>query len=509
MEKGDFPINATELPCQFTPAGAPMATRILLDHLHRGLRSLANRRPLVILGQLAAARSLAVYLVGGSVRELALGRRVQDLDLAVSAQTLNLARELAAALEGTYVLLDEGERTARVVWQEETLDLAEFRAPTLKGDLGGRDFTLNAMAVDLNAVLGQSPPELIDPLGGLADLAQGRLRLVAPENFRHDPLRLLRAYRFAATHGFQLTPETTAAIRRTVPEFSRVAAERVHQELFLLLGSPAAAPALKEMEATGLLGRIFPELDDLKGVEQNGFHHLDVYGHSLLTLASLEAVLAAPEAYFGEIAGAVGRYARTPPKTAPLKLAALFHDAGKPKVQERRFDPERYTFYYHEKVGMEIFSQAAARLRCSQAETRTVTTLIQLHMRPFLLLPAFRQRELSFRALGRLVRAARSELPGLFALAMADSLAGQGPLKPGDSEAVLADLADAAYQFLKERLEPQERHPRLLSGHDLLRLGLPPGPRFRQLLTAVEEAQWEGLVQNRAQALEMVRRLLA
>ncbi len=460
------------------------------------------------LAELAASRSLAIYLVGGSVRELALGREVQDLDLAVSSRTLELARDLATALGGTYVLLDETERTARVVWQGEILDLAEFRAPTLEGDLGGRDFTLNALAVELKAILGQTPPELIDPWGGLADLARGRLRMVAAQNFRDDPLRLLRAYRFAATHGFQVTPETAAAIGAAAPEFSRVAAERVHQELFLLLAAPAAAPVLGLMEAVGLLRQVFPELEGMKGVEQNGYHHLDVYGHSLATLAALEEVLAAPTAYLGEMAAAVVRYARTPPKAALLKLAALFHDAGKPQVQERRSQPERYTFYYHEKVGLEIFSRVAARLRCSQAETKTVTSLIQMHMRPFLLLPAFRERELSFRALGRLVRAARPELPGLFALAMADSLAGQGPLKPADSEAVLADLADAALQFLRERLEPQERHPRLVSGHDLIRLGLKPGPRFRQLLTAVEEAQWEGTIRTREEALEMVQRLL-
>jgi poly(A) polymerase len=332
--------------------------------------------------------------------------------------------------------------------------------------------------------------------------------MVAAKNFHDDPLRLLRAYRFAATHGFQVTPETTAAIRRAVPEFPRVAAERVHHELFLLLAAPSAAPVLGAMEAVGLLSRVFPELDAMHGVEQNGYHHLDVYGHSMATVAALEEVLASPEAYFGELAAALVRYAHQSPKTVLLKLAALFHDAGKPQVQERRSHPDRYTFYYHEKVGLEIFTRVASRLRCSQAETRTVNGLIQMHMRPFLLLGAFRERELSFRALGRLVRAARHELPGLFALAMADSLAGQGPLKPVDSEAVLADLADAAYQFLKERLEPQERHPKLVSGHDLIRLGLQPGPRFRQLLTAVEEAQWEGLVQTREEALEMVRRLL-
>jgi poly(A) polymerase len=446
--------------------------------------------------------------VGGSVRELALGREAKDLDLAVSAQTLSLARDLAAALGGTYVLLDEAEGTARVVWQGEILDLAEFRAPTLEGDLGGRDFTLNALAVSLRDILGPGRPGLIDPLGGLPDLARGRLKMVAAANFHDDPLRLLRAYRFAATHGFQITPATTAAIRRAAPEFARVAAERVHQELFLLLAAPSAAPVLGGMEAVGLLGRVFPELEDMKGVEQNGYHHLDVYGHSLATVAAMEEVLAAPAAYFGELAPEVGRYAQAPAKTALLKLAALFHDAGKPRVQARRTDPERYTFYYHEKVGLEIFSRVAARLRCSQAEIRTVTNLIQTHMRPFLLLPAFRERELSFRALGRLVRAARPELPGLFALAMADSLAGQGPLKPADSEAVLADLADAAYQFLKERLEPQERLPKLVNGDDLIRLGLTPGPRFRQLLTQVEEAQWEGLVRTREEALDLVRRLL-
>lgn len=485
-----------------------MATRILKDNLTQGLPSLAGRRSLKLLGQLTGARSLQVYLVGGSVRELALGRGVQDLDLAVSAHTLDLARDLAAALGGTYVLLDEGERTARVVWEGEILDLAEFRAPTLKADLKARDFTLNALAVALDAVLGQAPLELIDPWGGLEDLAGGCLRMVAPENFRDDPLRLLRAYRFAATHGFQITPETSEAIRRYVSEFSRVAWERIHQELFTLLEAPRAVPVLVAMEAVGLLAQVFPELSAMKGVEQNGYHHLDVYGHSLAAAASLEEVLAAPAAYFGGFADEVVRYAQTRPKAVLLKLAALFHDVGKPEVQQRRSDPDRYTFYYHEKVGLEIFTRVAARLRCSLAEIKTVTSLIQLHMRPFLLLPAFRERELSFRALGRLVRAARPELPGLFALAMADSLAGQGPLKPADSEAVLADLAEAAWQFLKERLEPQELLSKLVTGHDLIRLGLKPGPRFREILTAVEEAQWEGLVRTREDALAMIRRLL-
>jgi poly(A) polymerase len=406
------------------------------------------------------------------------------------------------------VLLDEKARTARVVNREEILDLAEFRAPNLEGDLQGRDFTINALALDLKAILGAGPLRVIDPLGGLEDLSRGLIRMVAAGNLAADPLRLLRAYRFAATHGFSLTPETEAAIRRQVREFSRVAGERVHQELFTLLGVSRAGDILAQMDRVGLLLQIFPELEDLKGVDQNGYHHLDVFHHSLAAVCHLEEVLAAPSHFFGDLAGELVSYAATPPRAALLKLAALFHDAGKPRVKSRRTDPDRFTFYYHEKVGIEIFAGVVRRLRLSTAESRLVTSLIQLHMRPFLLLPAFRERELSFRALGRLVRAARADLPGLFALAMADSLAGQGPQKPADAEEVLADLADEAYHFLKERLEPQERLPRLLSGHDLISLGLKPGPRFRQILTAVEEAQWEGVVRLREDAFRLVRRLL-
>ena len=348
---------------------------------------------------------------------------------------------------------------------------------------------------------------LVDPWGGLQDLARGLIRVLAPENLGYDPLRLLRAYRFAATHDLALTPETEAAVRRYLPAFPRVAGERLHQELFILLAAPRAGEILQKMDRAGLLTRVFPEIADAREVAQNGYHHLDVFNHLLETVAALEQVLAAPEQYFDELAPELARYAARPPKPVLLKLAALFHDVGKPQVQERRSRPERYTFYYHEQVGLEIFAGTAQRLRLSAAEAKTVATLIRLHMRPFLLLPAFRERELTFRALGRLVRAARAELPGLFALAMADSLAGQGPQKPPDSEGVLADLADEAYRFLKERLEPQDRLPRLLDGHDLIRLGLKPGPEFRRILTAVEEAQWEGGVKTREEALRLARGL--
>jgi poly(A) polymerase len=130
-------------------------------------------------------------------------------------------------------------------------------------------------------------------------------------------------------------------------------------------------------------------------------------------------------------------------------------------------------------------------------------------MRPFLLLPDYRQGRLSQRALGRFIKAARPELPGVFLLAMADSLAGQGSAKPSDAEEVLADFCDHVYLFLKERVEPLEQRPRLLTGDDLIRqLDLEPGPEFRRLLTAVEEAALEGQIGSKEEALDLVKTII-
>jgi len=478
--------------------------------LNRRLKKLAQVPALLVLAELAAAWGAQVYLVGGTVRELLLGREIHDLDLATDRQTLALAQALAARLGGTYVLLDERERSARVVWQGLEIDLTEFRGPDLTADLQGRDFTMNAMALDLQALWQAGPPVIIDPWGGRADLAAGRLQLLRPENFQQDPLRLLRAFRFAATHGFTLTPEVKGVVQEYGPAITGVPGERLHQELFRLLAAPHASPVLQEMDALGFLEQIFPELADMKGVWQNGYHHLDVFQHSLEAVVQLERVLAAPGAFFGQARQFVADYGRQEKKAALVKLAALFHDVGKPPTQEYRPDRDRYTFYYHDHLGVEIFRGAAARLRFSQDETATVSRLIALHMRPFLLLPDFRTGQLSPRALARFIKAARPDLAGVFLLAMADSLAGQGSLKPPDAEAVLADFCDAVYLFLTERMEPLEQRPRLLTGDDLIKnLHLKPGPEFRRLLAAVEEAALEGQITTREEALALVRELLA
>ena len=305
------------------------------------------------------------------------------------------------------------ERSARVVWQGQDLDLTEFRAPDLPGDLRKRDFTLNAMAIDLQALFRPAHPEIIDPWGGRR--RPGRrdaCSCCSPRISCKTRCGWCAPSGLPPAHGFALTPEVQAAVRQYGPAIAGTPGERIHQELFRLLAAPRAYPVLRQMEELGFLGRIFPELEDMKGVLQNGYHHLDVFEHSLTAVAQLETVLAAPGAFFQAAAGYVADYARQDKKAALLKLAALFHDAGKPPTREFREDQERYTFYHHERLGVEIFQGVAARLRFSQEETRTVTRLIELHMRPFLLLPDYQHGKLSQRALGRFIKAARPELPG-------------------------------------------------------------------------------------------------
>ena len=484
--------------------------KILLEvELGEQIRLLAQERALQVLAGLAKDRLVQVYLVGGTVRELLLGQEIHDLDLAVSHQTLDLAATLAATLGGTFVLLDEQERSARVVWEWQELDLTEFRSEDLAGDLRKRDFTVNAMAIDLESIFQNETPPVIDPWGGREDLAAGRLQLLAEENFLKDPLRLLRAFRFAASHGFTLTTEVQEVVRRYGSALADVAGERIHQELFRLLEAPRAYVVLRQMEELNFLSRMLPELAEMKGVVQKGYHHLDVFDHSLQAVAQLEKIMAAPGNFFKKTAAYVADYAGQVKKRPLLKLAALFHDAGKPATQNFREDQERYTFYHHEQVGVEIFSRVAARLRFSLEEGRTVSRLIDLHMRPFLLLPDYREGRLSQRALNRFIKAGRPELAGVFLLAMADSLAGQGALKPPEAEAVLADFCDEAYVFLTQRVEPVEQRPRWLTGDDLIKIfDLTPGPDFRRLLTAVEEAAVEGLINSREEALDLIRELL-
>ncbi len=455
----------------------------------------------------ALAYQTEVYLSGGALRDLLLGRPFKDIDLTVRGDSSSWARFVAEHLGGRVVVLHQEEGVVRVACTQGVIDLSSFRqgAQDIQEDLRKRDFTVNALAVPLAEALAKplAQWEIIDPTQGLADLRQKVLRAIARNNLEDDPLRLLRGYRLLVELGFTLFPETRAWIRDLASTLEKVARERVGTELLLILENPNAHKAFYLLEEDTLLGLLFPELEAGRGVPQPGFHHLDVLGHNLLALEKADLLLEDPGKFFGD-ASPFKRVCNSLRQACIVRLAALLHDVGKPATFALR---QRITFYEHDRVGAEMVEEIGRRWRWSKKFTKEVALLVRHHMRPFHLLRESRLGRLTPRALRRLLRAC-PDYPALFLVAMADSLASAGPDKEPDVEDYLVELFWEVHRFYEERLVPATER-RLVTGSDLIELfGLEPGPLFRELLEAVEEARVEGRVTDRKQALALIERLI-
>lgn len=457
-----------------------------------------------------------LYLAGGVVRDLLLGKVPQDIDLTVSRQAQVWAERLAELSGGALVPLGRQEDAARVVAQGFCVDIAAFRqgAATIAEDLVLRDLTINALALDLRPVLGGagaslSALNLIDPTGGQADVQHGLIRLAGPTSLSDDPLRMVRIFRFAATLGFTVEAATLAQIRAQHHLIARPAVERIQHEMDLLLACGHAAPAVRAMAESGLLGELLPELMAGQGMAQPASHHLDVFDHSLAALAAMEQLVAAPERWFPKNAALIRDYVARPSMHRRLCWAALLHDVGKPATFARRADKEdRITFYQHDQVGVRLLEGIAQRYRWSNEDRQTACMLIGLHMRPFFLANDERGGHLSLRACIRLLRKVGEALPGLMLLAMADSLAGKGEARIAEMEGELAALFVHLQCVYEQHVVPVQRARPLINGHDLIhRLGLRPGPIFATILDAVQEAQMEGRVSTDDQALVLARHL--
>jgi len=450
-----------------------------------------------------------MYVTGGAVRDWLRGGHPNDLDITLAGDALAAARLFARATGGVFVLLDADEGVARVVSPGLNVDFSCFREGTteIAADLARRDFSINAMGVAISPVSGTlvAPYIVIDPLGGAADLARGLVRAPEAAVFDRDPLRLLRAFRFAATLGFTLEAQTADWLKERCILIRRPAPERLRYELELIMASPRAAAACAAMFEFGLLLEIFPELAVGAGMLQPASHHLDVLEHNLAALCRMEELLRDSSPFFPSGQAEFAEYLALPGRRELLKWAALFHDLGKPATLAHKADG-RATFHNHDQVGAKIFTELARRLRWSRERSAVVARLIELHMYPFHLNNALQKTGISPRACLRLVKAAGVELPGLFLLAMADSLAADGVLKPAGMEESLAHLRQRIEEVNRESVRPVLSGPKLIDGEDLKALGLTPGVIFREILEGIEQARVEGEVTCREEALTWAQR---
>lgn len=433
-------------------------------------------------------RGFQAYLVGGCVRDLLLGREPKDYDLATDAtpaQVMGIFPETYAVGAQFGVVLvpapvpathDPGASSkagaVEVATFRSDIGYSDGRHPDEvrfsrdpREDVARRDFTINGMLLD--PLSGQPPGEVLDFVDGRNDLKAGVIRAIGdPERrFGEDKLRMLRAVRFAARFEYAIEPSTFAAMQKLADEIQVVSRERVRDELTRMLTEGHARRAFLLLDESGLLKQVLPEISAMKGVEQPAEFHPegDVFVHTLLLLENL-------------------------PQPCPMTLAwgALLHDVGKPATF--RVAPDRIRFDNHVEVGAKIAEEICRRLRFSNDETEQILALVDNHMR---FGHVSRMKESTLKKFLR--------MPGFdehLALHRADSLASHGNL--------------STYEFIRQKRAeiPAEtmRPAPLVTGDDLIAAGHAPGPKFREILTAVEDAQLEGRLPSREAALEFVRR---
>ncbi|MDL1956756.1 MAG: HD domain-containing protein [Candidatus Desulfofervidus auxilii] len=440
-----------------------------------------------------------VYLVGGVVRDLLLKRPIQDFDITVEKRPKDIAFLFAKKINGHFVILDEEWETYRVVKDNLYFDFTPFRGKDIISDLSARDYTINALAINIF-----QPEKIIDPFKGKIDLKNCVLRMVNKKALWEDPLRILRGFRICAELNFDLEKETYFTIKRYAPLLKNIAGERIYQELKRLFLTENASYWIKEMGNSGIFSSILPELDALKGVLQNGFHHLDVYGHSLLTLKQIESLILKPENIILDFKKEIKEYVKEPFHIFCLKWAALCHDLGKPSTQEKKGN--HFTFYGHNKVGAELFLNIASRLHFSNKEKDLISFLIIHHLWPFHLLSLYQKNQLTLKAMHRIIRKSEPHTIGLFLLALADNFAANGPGKPKDYDQEFINLFKEIMKIRKEFLSIKERH-RLVTGHDIINwFKLKPGPIIGKLLQEIEEAQLAGKIKTKEEAKEWLER---
>ena len=414
------------------------------------------------------------YLVGGALRDALLGRPFADLDWLV-ADPEGTAREVARTLSGSVFPLDEARGHWRVVAEGEagsvTRDYIRL-AGALEANLRDRDFTVNAVAAD-------GEGKLIDPLDGRADLEKRTLRMVSRDNLFADPLRALRGVRLAAGLRFGLEPRTRAAIRdlseaQASGDAPLPAWERVGEELDRLLMGERAARGLSLLADLRLLDVYLPELAAARGVEQGGFHHLDVLKHSVEALRQL--TLGFPDA------------------GPTLRWATLLHDVGKPETKSFDERGRFYHFYGHDKLGGDLTKTILRRLRAPNERGVRASALVRYHMLP---LPKNRKEARRF------VHRRRDLLPDLLKLMIADREAARGPQS---SEASRRSYRTALARVLEILSEPLPPKP-LLDGREVMALlGLPPGPQVGEAVRFLKEAEAVGDVRTREEAAEALER---
>ncbi|NDD27064.1 MAG: CCA tRNA nucleotidyltransferase [Proteobacteria bacterium] len=453
-----------------------------------------------VLHAVVAEHEAAVHLVGGAVRDIALGRTVGDLDFVTSTGASTLARRLADRLGASLVTLDAARGIFRVVVGGEHIDICDLQAPSLEGDLRARDLTINAVALDARA-LGAGNAVVVDPLGGLDDLCGGLLRCPSAEVLDADPLRLVRVVRFASVLGFAIAPETWREIAPRADLLSHVSPERVRDELFTVLGSPRSEEGVSLLTEAGLLRVILPEIGAHANVTRDGPSSRAVDARALHALRAIDAgAVATARAMIaddgGELVDLLVRSCGGERRSvlALMRFAILLRHLGGPDARCAPSSPPG-----HRTSSAAAAERACERLRLSTLEKRLVASMLAHRHEPGEMQDAGARTPSAAR---RWFKHAHPAGPEALILALAESEA-----ETADAPSCTASVGDCVAWLLQWRFGggPARCVPLLDGGRIQSILSLGRGPHIGAWLEDLADAQADGVVTSEAEAVAWVR----
>lgn len=441
-----------------------------------------------------------IYLVGGAVRDIFLDNHTYDRDLIICDETPEIfAKALAEKLDATLITLDSENEIYRIVLKDKInyLDITKPIENSLEKDLRRRDLTINSVAINIKT------GEIIDPNSGINDIKNGIIKMINPENFEDDPLRLLRVFRFEAVTGFKTDKQTTDTVKKLSHLIKKPAKERIVYETMKLFGGEYASQALISADECSILYLIFPFVEELHKVPPNTHHHLDLFHHSIETVNQIQNIYENSPQEIREHLENIdfGGFSRL----SHLKLAGFMHDIGKFSTWTIE-ENGRHRFIKHDDVGAKLAKEFLKTLKFSNKQIEYLSFIIKNHIYPS---SVMQSPEITDKLMMRFVRKADLNAIDLITIAKADRLSARGVDITEDIVENNINSLNKLQNFYLEKRKTLKPLPVLLDGNEIMqRFNIKPSKTLGNILNLLHEEQLNGEILTKDEALEFVKNKL-
>jgi poly(A) polymerase len=458
------------------------------------------------ISKLAKKLKIKVWLVGGFLRDsyIKAPKDLVDFDFCVEKDIDLFVAKVAKIFGAKVIVLDKKSSSFRIILNKNikkySYDFILMRGKDIKKDLELRDFTINSLALDIT-----EPRKILDYHNGINDLKNKQIKSLTEGVIVDDPLRILRGFSFVANYGFKINPQTLKFFSHHKEKLKSVSCERINEELFKIFNSEKSYKIIKKMDKVRVIDQILPYVEKMRKTTQGGFHHLNVWEHSIEALKQFELLYKreakkeneAIDFFNQNLSGNRKRF-------QIIKLACLLHDLGKPFVKKAA--KARMIFHAHEKVGRDISSLFAKKIRLARVEKKALEKMVFWHLRPGYLAD---QITPSRRAIYRFFRDTQEEGVSIIFLSLADWRATRGPLadsiKRKRHERIMLKLVKD--YFIEKKKKPI---PKIIDGYDLIKhFKIKRGPLIGKILNKIRELQAMGKINKKSEALMVAEKICA